>query len=556
MPRELGIYDEGIILLDAMRVLHGDIPHRDFYANYGPAQYYAVASIFSVFGKSFISARIYDVLLRSITVSIFYIIVNRYCRFSISLVATGVAGLWLLSSATYLYPVFPCLLFALLGSYLVARFGEGKSGVFALAAAGACTGLTALFRYETGFFLLLAHMIALMLTSLSRERRDRLRGLVAAVGAYGVGTALIFVPAAVAFLFVSPPAPFLADIIGYPTKYYALMRGLPFPGPSALRETPQDAAVYLPFLAVGLALFALLRPGGETPRPSRAFFARDRATIYLVVFGGVAAMFLLKGIVRVSAIHMLLSIVPSLIVFAILAERLWRRGHWAKAAAAFLMLVALAPAVFSAKQWFGQSIHTPDRTLAGWMAVRAGLVRLSPTAAGRCESGPASGVAMLPEDYARVANYLAAHTAADEPIMVGLDRHDKIFVNPVALYFASGRLSSTHWHQFDPGLQTRADVQADIVHELASRHVRWVVRDSSFEVVNEPNGSSKSSGVVLLDRYLAAHYRPVAASGKIAIWLVNGEPAPRGATRPAKCEAAPLESQAFADAAESNRGAG
>src|SRR5258708_1768620 len=37
------IYDEGLILTGAMRVANGEIPHRDFYANYGPAQFYVVA---------------------------------------------------------------------------------------------------------------------------------------------------------------------------------------------------------------------------------------------------------------------------------------------------------------------------------------------------------------------------------------------------------------------------------------------------------------------------------------------------------------------------------
>ena len=32
-----------------------------------------------------------------------------------------------------------------------------------------------------------------------------------------------------------------------------------------------------------------------------------------------------------------------------------------------------------------------------------------------------------------------------------------------------------------------------------------------------------SNGIKLLDRSLDANYRPVAASGKVAIWLANGE---------------------------------
>jgi hypothetical protein len=148
----------------------------------------------------------------------------------------------------------------------------------------------------------------------------------------------------------------------------------------------------------------------------------------------------------------------------------------------------------------------------------------------------AEPLAKLPEDYARVANYLHARARPNERILAALDRHDTTYENPVALYFAAGLLPGTHWHQFDPGLQTRADIQANIVRDLARYNVRWVVRDASFDDIREPNQSSRSSGVFVLDHYLADHYRPVAASGKVAVWLLNSEPAPLPMSPRGKCE--------------------
>ena len=52
MARSIVVYDEGIVLTGAMRVLAGDVIHRDFYANYGPGQFYALAGLFQVFGQS------------------------------------------------------------------------------------------------------------------------------------------------------------------------------------------------------------------------------------------------------------------------------------------------------------------------------------------------------------------------------------------------------------------------------------------------------------------------------------------------------------------------
>jgi len=179
-----------------------------------------------------------------------------------------------------------------------------------------------------------------------------------------------------------------------------------------------------------------------------------------------------------------------------------------------------------------------DRSFAGWLGARIGLIKLSAEERDACDSAPASGIARLTPEYSRVATYLARHTRPDEPIFVATGRHDKIFTNTVAIYFAAGRLPGTHWHQFDPGLQTRADIQTEIISDLQHDHVRWVVRDASFDDVNEPNGSSRSSGVTILDHYLSANYHPVASSGKVAIWLLDGE-TPLATGPIEKCEAVP-----------------
>jgi len=317
------------------------------------------------------------------------------------------------------------------------------------------------------------------------------------------------------------------------------MRGWPFPGLSVLRTNPYDLAVYLPMLTIALMAVEVFRPASARPKFVESLATRDRPSIYLVVFGILTVALFFKGIVRISALQMLLSIVPSIVVLSILAGLWWNRGKVARAATVAMALLALAPAVLDAKQWFGQSLHTPDRTIAGWMAVRAGVVKAPVAFRERCQYGPASGIAWFSEDYARAASYLGAHSREGEKILVGLNRHDRIFINPIGLYFASGRLPATHWFEFEPGLQTRADIQNDMVAELARERVRWVVRDATTDGVREPNGSSRSSGVRILDRYLDANYRPVAASGKVIIWLINGETAPT-VSASARCEASPI----------------
>lgn len=525
MSLDLGMFDEGILLSGTMRVMNGDIIHRDFYSIYGPAQYEVIAALFHFFGRRFIVARIYDLIVRVGVILIVYSILRYKCNRSISLIFTTICGVWLLSVGFYLYPVFPCLLLSLLGSSLVRRALTQSTVSPAIVVAGVCTGLSALFRYDVGFLLMVAHLLSIIfIICHAGPRESRVRRALLNIAAYGVGVSALFVPAAIAFLLVSPITPFVADIVDYSTKYYALMRGLPFPGFGSIANSlPSISAliVYLPIISAVLAFLeiALYRRRRED---SKLSLSVDNISAYLIVFACVASMLLLKGLVRVSPIHMLLGIVPSLIVFALLIDLWSRRGPAMRGAAMAVMLVAYFPTIAQAAV-FVHSAWNDDGTVAYWLALKAGFIEQVRSQSKVCDTGPASGMARLDPDYARVANYIAAYTRPDERILVALDRHDKIFANSPGLYFASGRLPGTHWHQFDPGLQTRADIQADIIHDIGANHVRWIVRDGNFNDVMEPNGSSQSSGVKLLDNYIDANFREVATSGKISIWLANRE---------------------------------
>ena len=56
------------MLVAAMRVAAGQIPHRDFYAIYGPGQFYVLAGLFKLFGQTILIERIVDLIFRSLVV--------------------------------------------------------------------------------------------------------------------------------------------------------------------------------------------------------------------------------------------------------------------------------------------------------------------------------------------------------------------------------------------------------------------------------------------------------------------------------------------------------
>lgn len=84
--------------------------------------------------------------------------------------------------------------------------------------------------------------------------------------------------------------------------------------------------------------------------------------------------------------------------------------------------------------------------------------------------------------------------------------------------FASHRLPATRWSHFDPDLQNRYDIQVQIVQEFEVNTPPHVVLDSEFDRVNEPNDSSRSSGVTLLDEYIHKNYQYTQTFGRMSIW--------------------------------------
>lgn len=509
MVREINVYDESIILVGGMRWLAGDMPHRDFYSNYGPGQYAIIAGLIATFGKNLYLIRGFAVLVMAGVIALtFHLLVRRVSPI-FCLLGTGLCAAFVLAAPNYLYPVFPVILLVLLGSNLLLS-GDRAITSGQAAMAGACAGAAALFRYDSGFFMLVAHCLAIVILTDGPGAVARIKQALAPVLAYGLAAATVFAPFAIGYLATSPLQPFVHDIIEFPVQYYSSMRGLPFPDLASLLDQPLNLGVYFPVLAAAVVVADL-----AISRPWASSGARDQAQYRLiVVIFALSAVLFYKGVVRVSTLHMLMSVIPATLLAAVAFDRFWqRRSTWL--VIGLVPLVALAPALGVARE-MRDDVRDPARTYAGWQV--ADLAD-----AERCAAPLAMGPVRVPPKYAAVARYLKVHSRPQDRIFVGLDRHDRTFANAVGVYFLADRLPASHWHHFDPGLQSRADIQRAIIAELEAYRTRWIVRDKSFSAVREPNDSAVSSGIRLLDDFIDARYRPVARVEDVEIWLAKGD---------------------------------
>jgi hypothetical protein len=151
---------------------------------------------------------------------------------------------------------------------------------------------------------------------------------------------------------------------------------------------------------------------------------------------------------------------------------------------------------------------------------RAGQALHSPALAG--VPGPTGDGVQTSRSEARALTGLLADvrglTSPGEPIFVADPRHDLVRVGDPLLYVILDRPDVSGYDVMQPGVVTTARVQREIVRTLERAHTRVVVRwlDPTASLP-EPNGAGRSSGVHILDRYLAADFREQARFGYYAV---------------------------------------
>lgn len=520
MCRRPGIYDEGLVLTAAMRVAAGQIPHRDFYANYGPAQFYILAGLFKIFGESILVERLFDLFIKGLLVVSVYAIVLSYCRRSVAAITSAITVLWLfVFNVITGTPVVPVCLLNLAGVASVLPVFQGRVSTRRMFAAGALAGIAALFRYDTGMALLVVQACTIAAATYLKNESSKLRAFAFTFATCLLGFLVVTLPIALYYLSVAPIHPFVHDIILYPSKYYHRGRNLPFPGIS--RGRVGNLEIYLPIAAISISLYVAVAANFRGRGDARLNF-QDRSEEqrwhgFLIAFGLLSLFMYFKGFVRLELSQMYLCIVPSLLLTAVLFQNISAFSHILRFAVMGLVTLSALAVTSSTKHELG-NIFVYD-------SIPDGIVSSSRTSAeigNWCKSkNPLTrGVCFLPEDDSiRTIEFVDSHTLPNQRLYVGLAKHDRVFANNNLIYFGASRLPATRWSHFDPGLQNSRGIQAQMAEELEVNSPPYVVLDSEFESQQEPNDSSKSTGVTLLDDYIRSKYQPVQTFGSMSIWV-------------------------------------
>ncbi|HEX3914560.1 MAG TPA: glycosyltransferase family 39 protein [Steroidobacteraceae bacterium] len=537
MNRSVNLYDEGVVVTDATRVLAGEVIHRDFYANYGPAQFYILAALFKLFGPTILVARLWGVLVKASIVVAVYLLGRRVMPVAWALVSSICAMVWLGLAENTVWPAWPAFLASICSVFtLIAIFEKGPS-VKRILAAGALVGLATLFRYDIGFIVCTAEAAVLFPYSfiVSADARSRLRSVVVNLAAYCAGIATVCLPVATVFWFAGAIGDLLFDVVLFPARHYAATRSLPFPLPLAGRRPLYsfEYIVYFPLLVcLGVAFTAIplnRHRDSLVPRFRTGTEDSPRGMWELTLLCAVTLGFFSKGLVRVSAVHMSMAVIPAALILASLLSANARRKV-SIGLAVFLAVAMLAGVIPTLKAYnllTGVIANNLNHVLGRGRSHSIQSDAIDPDS---CHPSPGLeriACFKFAQDQSAAVRYVQANTMVSDPIFVGLPQHERIYVNNVAFYFVANRPPATKWYHFDPALQNSKPIQELMIRDLLASRPKYVVLDAQWEGAREANESAKSSGVKLLDEFIGKNYRSVAAFGSLSVLKYSNLNSPR-----------------------------
>jgi hypothetical protein len=491
------IYDEGLTLVGADRILLGEVPFRDFWHTHPPGQIWLTAALFRFAGESMMALRVLDAVVKVLlALSVWGWAVRlglaRTAGSAFAIAAFAVAALWLELLGTFGYSGFPALLCGLESLALVVRcLAAPRSGhaQLQMAGAGLAAGIGMVFRLDFGLgtvaaaasTIVLAHSMTKILPG-----RERWRGATRELALFAAGAGLPVLLALIGLMAQGATLPRLIDaLIIYPAATFREVRRLPPPAFSW-----KTLAFYVPAWVGILGLvrgILLLRRGARG----------DVAALGWCALSVLMLAALPQARTRADLVHQLPVLLPSVALAAAWGHEQFLRQSMRIAGALFLVPVfALTYLARPAVSWL--------RPLPAASAHDHGV-------------GRAAGVELL-RDQAAAVRAVRDRTAPEDFVFVGNGRHDRGVANDALFYFLAGRRYPTFYHNMLPGLTTRDTVQRVIVSQLQARGVRYVVLCTAFDGAIEPN-ASRAAGSHELDEYLRRAYVRSTTIGHYQIWI-------------------------------------
>jgi 4-amino-4-deoxy-L-arabinose transferase-like glycosyltransferase len=512
-------YDEGIFVYGAEKILDGDIPYKDFWAIYFPAQFYTLAALFKLFGPTMIAARICSTLIRYILVIMTYVLARKFVSQKYALIASFLLLIWLGSYQFYENPMLPALVFSLASFLAFLRFIRMRHRRW-LFVCGVLVGVTTLYRQDMGAYTFLSTiLVAIPFVFVNETSKDDLFfKKIYTVSKYGssfiLGTIVILFPVVLYFLLTVPADDLIYDFITFPLKIYPSFRALPFPAPipnpalllsgsldfipyvkASLRQLPLYSPVLIYFTAIFIFMVGIRKKTFDWKKKN------TWALLFILLLGLLSLNYVR---VRTHTSHLMGTFIPSILLFVFLLSLIPKSGKirpvlWLGAFLLGFSFVGFSigkTAILFHERLFSQNkrFYTIERA--------KGLYETKDRFPG----------------YQSAVELIQKNVPADEKIFVGNTRHDRIVLNDILFYFLSDRHSATKYYDLHPGIATTVEIQEKIIADIEHHRVNYIVLVDQSWIKRWENDRVGSR---LLDNFIHLNFTQERQCGNYSVWKRN-----------------------------------
>ncbi|MDD5389269.1 MAG: hypothetical protein PHD37_07980 [Gallionellaceae bacterium] len=495
----LGIFDEGFIASGAMLVKDGKLPYRDFLSMYGPGQYYLTAAIYSMLGESLVFVHyLHVIVLTALGVTI-YALAKRTSTGvgGPLLLLLGYAGIVLFAQPNVGYPAVTATVFLLFSALAlggcVDTFRTNR-----LVPASCLIGMAGLFRWDFGVFGLLA--IALTLTMVVMQERRNAAGSTSILSWFIAALApAIFIMAAIYVPFVilfSDPVRWLQEGPLFSLMEFSKWRNLEYVRPalwallkssspltfetSILKLAYLGIPVVLVIGSIGTAAYYFARPPENKS---------DRNRLVMLVYLAFLCLFLLNQMrVRPTLWQGFPAMAASLPLIALLLEYYKTIISRSKPLAVALNVTGFIIGALLFNTGLNRLFESSDKHLIALNTPRSSGIRVDPEM----------------KLYVDMIKYVMDNTKPGEAIYSGVRDHSRLVYNDAMLYFLTDRPPADRFLELEPGISNTRKAQEEIINSIKQKNVRLIVLSDILS--DEPNNTSRSNGVSILDEFIRNNY--------------------------------------------------
>jgi hypothetical protein len=470
--------DEGLLAYGAVRVMDGDIPHRDFVSLQPPLSFYTTAGIFKLCGTSLASLRILGLSIFLVLPLLIYGVGRSFTGPILSFATAAPACILGLPYVNFVPLAVWQGITASLAAVLVFIPAALSRRQWLAFPAGLLTAVSLFLRHDQAVYTIISILALVIALSLVRHDSISRPNLKRASLFWLAGIALLFIPAILVWWKIGALPEMSRQLILFPLTTYRKTSSLPFPKFMAHKSVLETAVMllfYLPPFVQTLASLHLARS-----LVCRRFRVREAALVFLGIW---SALFYLQVMIRSDQTHLLMTLPP----FFLLTAFCWSIvrdaiAHYRKIDIILSTVFAILVVSFL---WIVSSIALPDVTRANErLTLDRGGVRV---------------------DGARaVVDFVQSFQAAVPPTRSLL----ALPYQPM-FYFLCERRNPTRWNYLWPGDQTARD------HE---RLIAEAERDPPAVVLLSQQRELAAFAPAIIG-YVQAHYVHTDDVGDISIYV-------------------------------------